>query len=82
MTVKGGYFRRPLQRTMSRILVTGGAGFVPSEVAVRLAQYPAKDVVAVDKLLTGDIRMQPLDQYPHLHFINCDATVFNDHILV
>ena len=88
MTLWGGYFRTSFAiasaqasaqpRTMSRILVTGGAGFVPSEVAVRLAQDPANDVVAVDNLLTGDIRKLPLDQYPNLHFIKCDANRFED----
>lgn len=63
---------------MSRILVTGGAGFVPSEVAVRLAQDPANEVVAVDNLLTGDIRKLPLDQYENLSFIKCDANRFED----
>ena len=39
---------------MSRILVTGGAGFVASDLAIKLASDPANDVTVVDNLLTGD----------------------------
>ncbi|MBL8000637.1 MAG: NAD-dependent epimerase/dehydratase family protein [Flavobacteriales bacterium] len=63
---------------MARILVTGGAGFIPSELAIRLAQDPANEVVAVDNLLTGDLRKLALDQHPRLHFIKCDVNRFED----
>ncbi len=63
---------------MSRILVTGGAGFVPSELAARLAQDPANEVVAVDNLLTGDGRKLPLAEHPNLRFIKCDVNRFED----
>ena len=63
---------------MSRILVTGGAGFVPSELAARLAQDPANEVVAVDNLLTGDERKLPLAEHPNLRFIKCDVNRFED----
>ncbi|HMQ76587.1 MAG TPA: NAD-dependent epimerase/dehydratase family protein [Flavobacteriales bacterium] len=63
---------------MARILVTGGAGFIPSELAARLAQDPANEVVAVDNLLTGDVRKLPLAERPNLHFIKCDANRFED----
>lgn len=62
---------------MSRILVTGGAGFIPSEMAARLALDPANEVVAVDNLLTGDLRKLPLDR-SNLHFIKCDVNRFED----
>lgn len=63
---------------MARILVTGGAGFIPSELALRLAQDPANEVVAVDNLLTGDLRKLPLEAHPNLHFIKCDVNRFED----
>lgn len=63
---------------MARILVTGGAGFIPSELAARLAADPAHQVVAVDNLLTGDVRKLPLVERPNLHFIKCDANRFED----
>ena len=63
---------------MARILVTGGAGFIPSELAARLAADPAHQVVAVDNLLTGDVRKLPLAERPNLHFIKCDANRFED----
>ncbi|MBP6390580.1 MAG: NAD-dependent epimerase/dehydratase family protein [Flavobacteriales bacterium] len=63
---------------MSRILVTGGAGFVPSELADRLARDPSNEVVAVDNLLTGDVGKLPLAECPNLHFIKCDANRFED----
>lgn len=63
---------------MARILVTGGAGFIPSELAIRLAQDPANEVVAVDNLLTGDLRKLPLGTQPDLHFIKCDVNRFED----
>ncbi len=63
---------------MPRILVTGGAGFVPSELATRLAQDRTNEVVAVDNLLTGDLRKLPLSEHPNLHFIKCDANRFED----
>lgn len=63
---------------MPRILVTGGAGFVPSELAARLANDPAHEVLAVDNLLTGDIRKLPLADHANLRFIKCDVNRFED----
>jgi UDP-glucose 4-epimerase len=61
-----------------RILVTGGAGFIPSAIAIRLADLPNTEVVAVDNLSTGDLRKLELDKHPHLRFIKCDANRFED----
>ena len=63
---------------MSNILVTGGAGFVASVIAERLAQDPQNNVVVVDNLLTGDIRKVPLQEYPNMKFIKCDVNRFED----
>ena len=63
---------------MPRILVTGGAGFIPSALAIRLAGLPDTDVVAVDNLTTGDLGKLELERHPGIHFIKCDANRFED----
>ena len=63
---------------MRRILVTGGAGFIASEVAVKLAQESDNLVVVVDNLRTGDAGKLPLSAYGNLHFIKSDVNNFND----
>ncbi len=63
---------------MSTILVTGGAGFIASEIAIRLAQNEENTVVVVDSLVTGDTAKLPLEAYDNLHFIRCDVNVFDD----
>ena len=63
---------------MSRILITGGAGFIPSELATRLAQDKGHEVLAVDNLLTGDINKLPLSEHPNLRFFKCDVNRFED----
>jgi len=63
---------------LTTILVTGGAGFIASEVAIRLCQNPANLVVVVDNLVTGDAGKLPLDAYDNLHFIKADVNQFED----
>ena len=63
---------------MRRILVTGGAGFIASEVAIKLAQDSQNLVVVVDNLRTGDVKKLPLSAYDNLQFIKCDVNNFND----
>lgn len=63
---------------MNRILVTGAAGFIPSALAIRLAQEPDTEVVAVDNLTTGDIRKLEPERFPDMHFIKCDVNRFED----
>ncbi len=63
---------------MARILVTGGAGFIASELAIRLAADTGNEVVVVDNLLTGDVRKLPHAAIPNLHFIKCDVNRFED----
>lgn len=63
---------------MASILVTGGAGFVASDLALKLADDQANTVVVVDNLLTGDV-VKVLDRKrPNLHFIKCDVNHFED----
>ncbi|NNC84412.1 MAG: NAD-dependent epimerase/dehydratase family protein [Flavobacteriales bacterium] len=63
---------------MNTILVTGGAGFIASEMAIRLAQDSTNHVVVVDNLITGDTSKLPLDAYDNLHFIRCDVNSYED----
>jgi UDP-glucuronate decarboxylase len=61
---------------MARILVTGGAGFIASEMALRLAMDPGNEVVVVDNLLTGDLAKLPLQA--NIQFIKADVNRFED----
>jgi UDP-glucuronate decarboxylase len=63
---------------MARILVTGGAGFVASDIAIKLVTEGGHEVVVVDNLLTGDVAKLPIGQLPGLHFIKCDVNRFED----
>lgn len=63
---------------MNRILVTGAAGFIPSALAIRLAQESDTEVIAVDNLSTGDIRKLQPERFPGMHFIKCDVNRFED----
>jgi UDP-glucuronate decarboxylase len=63
---------------MKTILVTGGAGFIASEMAIRLAQDPNNHVVVVDNLVTGDLDKLPLKAYDNLNFIHCDVNQYQD----
>ena len=63
---------------MARILVTGGAGFIASDLALRLADDPHHEVVVVDNLLTGDPASLPLEGRANLTFIKSDVNRFED----
>jgi UDP-glucose 4-epimerase len=63
---------------MARILVTGGAGFIASDLALKLADDPKNEVVVVDNLLTGDIAKITSPGHKNLHFIKCDVNHFED----
>ena len=63
---------------MARILVTGGAGFIASDLALRLAEDPANEVVVVDDLLTGDPAKLPVSGRKNLNFIKSDVNRFED----
>jgi nucleoside-diphosphate-sugar epimerase len=53
---------------MVKILITGGAGFVPSSTAEKLLQDPNNFVVLVDNFLTG--RKENVPNHPNCKFIN------------
>lgn len=61
---------------MVNVLITGGAGFVPSSLADRLLALGGYQVVLVDNLLTGS--MQNVPQHPNAKFIKCDVNNYND----
>ncbi|MFM7217126.1 MAG: NAD-dependent epimerase/dehydratase family protein [Bacteroidota bacterium] len=64
---------------MSRsILITGGAGFIGSSLAERLASDPANRVVIVDNLITGSHIKVPRSVHQNVKFIKADVNVFND----
>jgi UDP-glucose 4-epimerase len=62
----------------SRILVTGGAGFVGSCLAQGLANNPDNLVIIVDNLLTGSENKLPITPYNNVRFIKADVNDFND----
>lgn len=63
---------------MTRILITGGAGFVGSCLADKLAENPENMIVVVDNLRTGEIRKVPTSAHNNVHFIKCDTNDYAD----
>lgn len=61
-----------------RILVTGGAGFVGSCLAQRLADDPENYVVIVDNLLTGSESKLPVSVHDNIRFIKADVNDLSD----
>ena len=59
-----------------KILITGGAGFVPSSTAKRLLEDPSNFVVLVDNFLTGSVDNLP--NHPNCKFIKCDVNNYHD----
>lgn len=63
---------------MKRILITGGAGFIPSTLAERLSEDPKHQIVLVDNLVTGEMGKVPSSIHNNIKFIKCDVNVWND----
>ncbi len=61
---------------MVKVLITGGAGFVPSSLADKLLTYPDFQIVLVDNFLTG--RPENIPIHPNCKFIKCDVNSYND----
>jgi UDP-glucuronate decarboxylase len=60
-----------------KILVTGGAGFIASAIAEKLAENPEHHIVIVDNLLTGHVSKIPVSIHNNIEFVNCDVNNFN-----
>jgi nucleoside-diphosphate-sugar epimerase len=64
---------------MKNYLVTGGAGFIGSCMAEKLAADPSVKVVVVDNFVTGSPEKLPdVNQYPNVRFIKCDVNKYED----
>jgi nucleoside-diphosphate-sugar epimerase len=61
---------------MQKILVTGGAGFVPSSLVDKLLEDGNYFVLAFDSLLTG--KKENLTSHPNFKFVKGDANVYAD----
>ncbi|HTA28420.1 MAG TPA: NAD-dependent epimerase/dehydratase family protein [Bacteroidia bacterium] len=63
---------------MNRILVTGGAGFIGSSVAEKLAADKDNHVVIIDDLTTGSFNKIPESPHKNVRFIKCDVNDWMD----
>lgn len=63
---------------MIKILITGGAGFIPSSLADALLEDKENYVVAIDNFLTGNIDNIPSPRPQNYHFIKCDVNDYNE----
>lgn len=63
---------------MTKILVTGGAGFIASGLAEKLAEDSENYIVIVDNLRTGDLEKIPSSKHNNIKFIKCDVNDFSD----
>lgn len=61
-----------------KILVTGGAGFIASCLAEKLAENADNHVVIVDDLTTGALEKVPQSKHDNIRFIKADVNVFED----
>ena len=60
---------------MPTILITGGAGFIGSNLCARLLKDPRNKIICLDNLYTGKIRnIKPMMDNPNFRFINHDIT--------
>jgi UDP-glucuronate decarboxylase len=63
---------------MPKILITGGAGFVPSSLVDRLVLDKDNFVVSVDNFLTGHKKNLIDNTVGNYHFIKCDVNDYQD----
>jgi UDP-glucose 4-epimerase len=67
----------PVQKK-TKILITGGAGFIASKMAERLASDPQNHIVIVDNLITGNLKKIPVSVHNNIEFIKADVNSFNE----
>ena len=61
---------------MAKILITGGAGFIPSSMAERLLEDDTNQIVLVDNFLTG--KKENIPVFSQVKFIKCpDYKILN-----
>ncbi len=58
------------------ILITGGAGFIPSSLADKLLTDQENTVVLVDNFLTG--KQENVPRHPNCKFVNCDVNNYEE----
>jgi len=63
---------------MNKILITGGAGFIPSSLVDALLVDKENYIVAVDNFLTGFDYNLPNPRPKNYHFIKCDVNNYNE----
>jgi UDP-glucose 4-epimerase len=61
---------------MKKVLITGGAGFIPSSLAEALLATGKYSVVAVDNFLTG--KKDYVSDHPNYKFIKCNVNDIHD----
>jgi nucleoside-diphosphate-sugar epimerase len=61
---------------MRKVLITGGAGFIPSSLADMLLSTGKYSVVAIDNFLTG--KKDYISEHPNYKFIKCNVNDAND----
>lgn len=67
-----------LSKRKNIILVTGGAGFIASSLAAKLASDKKNYVVIVDNFQTGTPAKIPVSKHNNIRFIKCDVNEFRD----
>ncbi|MFZ9943035.1 MAG: NAD-dependent epimerase/dehydratase family protein [Bacteroidia bacterium] len=67
-----------MNNAQRNILVTGGAGFIGSAIAQKLADDAANYVVVVDNLHTGTVQKIPQSRFGNVKFIKANVNDFKD----
>jgi len=65
-----------MQNEQTKILITGGAGFIPSSLADKLLEDTNNFVVLVDNFLTG--KKENIPNHPNCKFIHADVNKLED----